>query len=353
MPGTGEKLGIGIIGCGRAAETLHLPALARLDSAQVVALADSNEGRLQEVSDRYGIKERYADYRSMLEKSSADIVAVCTPTHLHAEMGAAVLDSGKHLFLEKPVATSLDECDRLVEKAADSASRVTVGFNLRHHRLVREAKELLGRGLLGAIEGARTQWTSPFRFQRNFPEWRGKRELAGGVLFEIAVHHFDLWRVLLNSEVDEIQVCSRLEEGIDETAALTARLGSGVVVSSLFSQATAPSNEIDIFGRMGRLRLSLYRFDGLELSGVDAEAGGIVPRLRGILDTIRDLPAGISIMRQGGDYRMSYRYEWEHFLNAIRNGSPVSATLEDGRRSIQSVLAAVESASRGSAVKVS
>ncbi|MGH7824568.1 MAG: Gfo/Idh/MocA family protein [Candidatus Binatia bacterium] len=81
-----------------------------------------------------------------------------------------------------------------------------LGFNLRWHRLVRRARETIRRGTLGMIQMIRTVLTS---YHENVPEWRRYRTQGGGVLFEQAVHHFDLWRYLLQSEVEEVFATSR------------------------------------------------------------------------------------------------------------------------------------------------
>jgi hypothetical protein len=82
----------------------------------VVGLVDSNVDRLNTVADRLAVERRYSDYRVMLKEAAVDVVAVCTPPHLHAEIGLAVLDVGKHLFMEKPLALSLPDADRLVKR---------------------------------------------------------------------------------------------------------------------------------------------------------------------------------------------------------------------------------------------
>lgn len=347
-----EELKLGFIGCGRATETLHLPALQQLPEAKVTALADVNPDQLKKVADQFQIEQRYADYRALLDDRSLDAIAVCVPAQFHVEIAAAVLEAGKHLFVEKPLALSLDECDRLISKAQMTNKKIMVGFNLRHHRLIQEAQKIIQRGDLGAIEAIRSTWTSAIRYHRTLPAWRNWRELGGGALFEIAVHHFDLWRCLLQSEVEEIFAFSKSEQWPDETVTVTARMRNGVVISSLFSERTSDNNEIEIYGHQGRLRLSLYRFDGVEFYSTSSLEGGIASRSHKFTKALKELPTGIAIMRQGGDYKISYRQEWQHFINAIRHDLPVNCSLDDGRAAVQIVLAAIESAALGKSVKL-
>lgn len=347
-----KSLTVAIIGCGRATSTLHLPALQRLLEVEVVALADINHDVLNLVSDQFGIQRRAVDYRSILEDPSIEAVAVCVPAQFHTPIALAALEAGKHLFIEKPLALKLDECDQLIAKAKSTNKKVLVGFNLRHHRLIQKSQKIIREGVLGKLEAVRSNWTSAIRYHRQLPQWRLQRESGGGVLFEIAVHHFDLWRCLLQSEIDEIFVLSRSEEWQDETAVITARMANGVFVTAFFSERTSDNNEIEIYGRGGRLVVSLYRFDGLEFYSTAAPSGGVGTQLQKWKHFFKELPTGVSLMRRGGDYKMSYQYEWRHFVEAIRNDLPLNGSLEDGRRAVQTVRSAIESAAVGGPVKI-
>jgi myo-inositol 2-dehydrogenase/D-chiro-inositol 1-dehydrogenase len=348
----GKSIKLGLIGCGWVTEARHLPALHSVPGAEVVALADIDPVRLKRVADRFHVKHRYRDFRVLLDNPAVEAIAVCVPARFHVEVALAALDSGKHLFIEKPLALCLDESDRLIERAAQSPGKVMLGFNLRWHRLVRQAREIIQRRTLGPLALIRTVWTSGVRQHRNVSEWRKRREQGGGVLVEIAVHHFDLWRFLLESEADEVFATSRSEQWDDETATVTARMANGVLAASAFSHSTSESNEIEIYGQVGRLLISCSRFDGLEYFPFSSLPGDIGTRLRRIAHTLKELPQGLVNLSRGGDFVASYRAEWRHFIDSVQQDRLVECTLEDGRRAIQMVLAAVESASLGQPVKV-
>ena len=153
-------IGIGIIGYAGAASRLHLPVLTRLPGVRVTAIAGTTREALHAVADRYAIPGRYLDYRTLLRDPSVDAVAVCVPPVLHEVIGLAALEAKKHVFMEKPLALSLEQCARLVH-AADSAPVTTmVGFHLRWHRLVQEAQKRIASGRLGTVELLRTVFTS-------------------------------------------------------------------------------------------------------------------------------------------------------------------------------------------------
>src|ERR1044071_1996584 len=132
---------LGVIGCGAVSETGHLPALRQVPAFKVTALADIDSLRLERLSARFGIPERFRDYRELIESENVDAVAVCTPPALHAEMALAAIAAGKHVFVEKPLALTSAEANLLSEAAADATTlKLMVGFNLRWHRLIVEAR---------------------------------------------------------------------------------------------------------------------------------------------------------------------------------------------------------------------
>jgi myo-inositol 2-dehydrogenase/D-chiro-inositol 1-dehydrogenase len=326
-----------------------LPALESLSSAKVVAVADVNANRLEMVANRFQVVRRATDFRALVDDPDIDVLAVCVPAQRHVVVALAALAAGKHLLIEKPLALDLDECDLLIEKAATSTSRVTVGFNLRWHRLLREGREMIRRGGLGEIELIRTTLTS---HHDKVPDWRRRREDGGGALNEMAVHHFDVWRFLLDSEVDEVFATTRSGDWDDETVTVTARLANGALATSLVSQCTSSNNEIEIHGQRGRLRIDCYQFDGLDYTATASPPGDIRSRVRKIARTVTKLPGAAMGLRQGGDYVGTYRTEWRNFIHCIQQDTPVECTLEDGRRATQIMLASQESASRRGPVKI-
>jgi myo-inositol 2-dehydrogenase / D-chiro-inositol 1-dehydrogenase len=349
IEGEDAAVRLGVVGCGYVAEHVHLPVLSRLREVDVVALADRHAARLLRVAERFGVRSAYADVDELVADPAVEAVGVLVPPADHAEVAVAALDAGRHVLVEKPVAASAGDADRLVERAATSAGIAMLGFNHRWLRNVRRARELVGKGALGRIEAVRTTLTSRSRFDADAPEWRRRRELGGGSLLEQGIHHFDLWRFLLGSEVDELYAVAH---PADAGAAVTARMSDGVLVQSTLSERTAPINAVEILGREGSLRLRLYHFDGFELVPVDRDESSLAVRARGIASTLRGLPRGLAEMRTGGAFGASYAEQWRQFARAARRGTPVPPTFEDGRRALDIALAAAESASTGEPVSL-
>ncbi len=342
--GPDQPLRVALVGCGQIAESAHLPALMGLrGQVQVIGAADPCPHRRRRIAGMFGLPRTAGSLPELLHRHGTefDAVAICSPATSHADAVLAALAAGKHVLIEKPLALTLDDADRIVAAAeAHPQQKVMLGFNLRHHRLVRQARALIESGKLGPVELVRTLWISGQRFVRDIPAWRNRRTTGGGVLAEIFVHHVDLLRYLIGAEVETVTATADHGVGDDETAVLTLQLSNRATATCIFSERGADANEIELLGRDGRLSFSLYRFDSLTFTPRTGGRG----RLAQIRQTIRDLPAVWPILRRGGDFRETYRQQWLAFLNCIRLDTPVPASVQDGREALRTVLAAGASA---------
>jgi myo-inositol 2-dehydrogenase / D-chiro-inositol 1-dehydrogenase len=342
---------LGIVGCGFVVEGRHLPALRRLSEIEVVALADVDLTRCRDVAARFGVPRCADSVHALIEENELDAVAVCTPASVHAEPALAALEAGKHVFVEKPITLSLEEADLLVDRAARASGTTTVGFNLRYHRLVNEARRLLREGAVGRVTSITTSFTDARVTVPNLPAWRAQRHLGGGALLDRLIHHFDLWRFLLDDEVDEVFAVSRRGSGEDELAHVTARMHGGALVHGFGSDRTSTSNGVAVYGEVGSLHVDLYRFDGLVYSSLRDLPGAPRTRLRRMAASAVQLSRSLGELRSGGLFDATYPTEWRRFAAALRGDGRPASTFEDGRRALQIALAAAESTTLGRPVK--
>ena len=336
-----KEIKIGIIGCGWATENLHAPALRRVGRYRIVAVADVDRRRAESFAGRLGIEQWFCEPAQLIEHPDVEAVAVCVPPDHHVSLAIAALEADKHVFIEKPMALTMDQADRLLAVAKLSHQKVLVGFNLRWHRLVRECRQMMDAKAIGSIIALRTTFTNALSHNHMSPVWRKDRTCGGGVIYDLAVHHFDLWRFLLSSEVQELSVSCRSEDWHDEAAVISARMANGILVSSIFSHGTTEDHQLELYGSEGKLHVSLYQHDGLQHS---FHGGNRITKIfQRLAGTARTLPAAIAALRNGGEIFGSYDAQWRHFYDGVRAGVPIGCTIEDGRRAVELSVAAIES----------
>jgi predicted dehydrogenase len=343
---------LGIISCGKVSWERHYPALRRLPDFKVQAVCDVDSARNSRIASLFGARQALADFHELLHQGDIDAVAVLTPTGAHAEAGIAVLDAGKHLFMEKPLALTLEEASMLIQAQRRSGRVAQVCFNLRWHRLVRQAKAAIEGGLLGRVKAIRSVYTHD-RTGVDAPAWHRKLALGGGVGFNEGVHHYDLWRYLLGREVQQVHSLSLPSDVYeDETCVTSATLDGGVLASGVMSFLTGPNSEVEVFGEKGRLLISLYRFDGLQFYSYKTYPGAHMDRLKRGLRALAALPGLVADTRNGGGFQATFVGAWSAFGRSIRSGQPPECTLEDGRKALEIALAAGESVTCGHPIDI-
>jgi len=189
-----KRVRLGIIGVGNMGR-FHLRRLlaAHEREAEVVALADPDENemaRARELLDRRRCRT-FSDYRDMLEMDGLDGVIICVPNHLHAEISVAALESGRHVLCEKPIATTLEDGQRMVEAARRAGRVLMIGFELRYSAYTRKLLEIV-QGQLGRLV---SMWCREFRppFRPKVDDWIQDPRRSGGMLNEKMCHHFDVF----------------------------------------------------------------------------------------------------------------------------------------------------------------
>jgi predicted dehydrogenase len=346
-----RPIGVGLIGCGHVARLRHLDAVKRLPGTRLVAVADLDRERREAAAARYEVPGSYASAEQLVADPEVEVVGVLVPAREHADVAVAALEAGKHTMVEKPLALDLASCDRMIDAARTSGAIAAVGFNLRAHRLVRRARRLLDRGLIGSVEAIRSVTSGvQERGQHRLGEVGGAA--GGGTLLEKGTHHFDLWCHLGGSSVAEVSAIARGASGREDASTLSARLENGALVAATFVEAPVTLNEISLQGPGGRLDVSIYEFDGLRFTPSTSHPGDPGLRLRQVGRALRELPGGLRALRRGGEYAGTYAAEWRRFLDAVRSVGPPDASLEDGRRATQVALAALQSAAEGRSIAI-
>ena len=320
-------------------------------------------------ADQYGWTESATDWRAVLDRDDIDVVDVCVPGHLHAEVAIAALEAGKHVIAEKPLANTMAEAEKMVATAKAARERGVhsmVGFNYRRVPALALAQRHIADGRLGQVRQVRVSYLQDWLVDDAAPmTWRLRRELAGsGALGDLASHAVDQVRFLLGQEVTAVNAVTHTfvpqrtgadgpeEVTVDDAAWGTLRTDGGAVVSlEVTRMATARKNAlgIEVYGSDGALRFDLESLNHLDvcLDGADTFSRHLVteqddPYIDGWWPPGHVLGWDATFTNQAAD-----------FLAALAAGREPTPSFEDGL-AVQRVLAAIEtsSARNGSCVEV-
>lgn len=236
-----------IIGCGDVS-VVHFEALAGMDDAELVAVCDTDPGRRAAAQEAHGVPG-FEDYRDMLEATAPDVVHITTPHHEHAAIAIECLHRGVNVVLEKPLAHTLSEGERLLAAAAASPAKIGLCFQNRYNAPVQEMRRLLDSGELGKVLGASAtvMWHRQPDYYLGRP-WRGSwGEGGGGLMMNQAIHTVDLLQWLLGDVVTLAGTASThaLAEAIEvedtaEFAALHSNGARSVFYATLANTFNAP-----------------------------------------------------------------------------------------------------------------
>ncbi len=190
-----RKLRAGIIGLGVG--QAHAKGYLSSPDAELVAVCDSNEARLNEWAATWNVQRRYTDYTQMLQEGELDVVSICLPNSLHASSSIAALNAGVHVLCEKPMASSVVEADEMLAAATRNGKRLMVAYNFRYRPDSAWMQRMVVAGKLGTIYHADVSW----RRETGIPGWGwfGSQQMSGGgALFDLGVHVLDLALWLMN-----------------------------------------------------------------------------------------------------------------------------------------------------------
>ncbi len=341
--------GFGIVGAGVISD-MHAGAIASLPDARLVAVTDVAPDRAQSFAARHNCAAE-TDLAAMLAREDVDVVSVCVPSGLHAQVGIRAASAGKHLVVEKPLDVSIEAADRLLGAARAAGVIMTVMSQHRFDRGLIELRRLLDDGQLGrlVLGEASTKW---YRTQAYYDSaaWRGTWALDGGSLMNQGIHYLDLLLWAMGPVTEVTALCSTQSHEIEaEDAALAVlRFSSGAVGTVVASTAVFPgfAQRLEISGTGGTVVIEdgeiVRCVLGTDSAGPGPSgskaAGGNAP------SAAAANPAGLDIA--------SHAAQIGDFLNALDEGRAPSVTGDDGRAALEVACAVYESARDGRTVRL-
>jgi predicted dehydrogenase len=191
----GKKFRVAFIGCGGIAQT-HCQALSKMPDVEIVAGVDIEDYRLDNFKEKWGVKALYTDWKKMLKDVKPDGVSVCTPNGIHAQPAIDSLNAGAHVIVEKPMALTPAECEKMIE--AGKKNKLVIGFQYRYHPNTQFLKRAADEGQFGDIMFTRVQALR----RRGIPNWGvfGQKKLqGGGPMIDIGVHGIEMAHYVIGS----------------------------------------------------------------------------------------------------------------------------------------------------------
>ncbi|SDI80180.1 Gfo/Idh/MocA family protein [Alteribacillus bidgolensis] len=330
------NLKVAVIGCGSITKNRHLLEYDNNQQTEIVAVCDINEERAQEAAEKYEANA-YTNYEQLLETEEIDAVSVCLPNYLHAPVSIAALNAGCHVLCEKPMATSREEADNMIKAAESNQKKLMIAHNQRFVASHVKAKELIEKGDVGKIYSFRTTFGhgGPDRWSADGKKswFFNKGQAVMGAMGDLGVHKADLLRYLLNEEFVEVagfvETNTKQNIDVDDNAVCILKTESGVVgtLAASWAYKTIEDNSTVIFGEHATLRLE----DDPNYSLIAQYTNG---------DVVKYELGQIQSNDKGGQTNTQVI---NHFVECIIHDKEPLISGEEGKKSLEVILAAMES----------
>jgi predicted dehydrogenase len=357
-------VGVGIVGAGGICEQ-HAGALNELaDRARIVAVCELDPARLEGVARRYAIPFTCRDHGELVNHPDVDLVIVCTPPSLHAEIVIDALQAGRRVICEKPLAHTLAVADRIIAAARTRPGRLSVAYQFRYLPAVRRTLWLRDTGGLGSLLSGRFHRFA--RFQRpGQPQragWWGRWDVAGGgAVMTQLIHELDLMCLLFGTPARAWGIVDTLKEAIEseDVCAAVVQFESGAICSAHSTMSAHRSLAgFDVFGSLGsahapwsfecldRERRSALRHGALDAvpdDPPDSTTNAHTPYLSAVLDA---LDAGRALPSGPEEARRSLELATAIYASSLSGGEPIGLPVDPAHRQYEGVDRAVYAARR-------
>lgn len=331
---------VAIIGSGLQCSR-RAPVIVKCPDAKLVAIASLHLEHALAAAKQFGC-EAYGSWEDIVTRDDVDVVLVCTPPHVHADIAIAAMKAGKHVLCEKPLTRTIEEATKMVEISEETGTILKCGFNHRHHPAIQEAKKLLDTGMLGKPLVARCRYGICGRpgFE---DEWRANPELAaGGQYIEQGSHAIDLFRWFIG-EIVEVSCMTGIlyfqKQSLDDNGVAVYRSETGAL-ASLHVSLTQWKN---LFS------LEIFCEDGYAIVDGLGASYGTERLIVGKRDFQAPFNDHVTEFR-GSD--QSWQKEWEEFYDAIISKRQPLGNGHDGLAAMRIALKSYEAERTRTVLKI-
>lgn len=351
---------VAIVGCGKAGH-MHAKSLVNIPECKFVAAQSRNPSRREEFAKTYNINT-YESIHEMVTREKIDVVVVCTP-HPNHTVAIEAMEAGAHALIEKPLASTLADCDAIINAAEKYNKKLGVVSQRRLYPSSRRMKKAIEDGKIGKpVLGTITMlgWRDEAYYKSD--PWRGTWEHeGGGILVNQAPHQLDIFQWYMNDEIDELYgIWKNLNHPyieVDDTALAIVKFKGGAIGNILVSNSQKPG----IYGRV-----HVHGSSGASV-GVQTDSGAmfIAGMSTVVAPPINDLwtiPGEENLLKQWEEEDVKFfasidpieyyiRMQNLDFILAVKNDTDPLVTGKEGRRTVELSTAIYESTKRNAPVK--
>ncbi|MDR3288942.1 MAG: Gfo/Idh/MocA family oxidoreductase [Peptococcaceae bacterium] len=326
-----EKLRLAIIGCGRIARK-HAEAITTLPEAELTAVCDIVPERAQAFASQYKAQP-YEKYEELLQRQDIDIVTIATPSGLHAEIGIAAAQAGKHMLVEKPMAMTLKSADALIAACRQARVKLGVIHQNRYNRSIQLLRGALEQGRFGKLTHgqATVRWNRDDEYYRQAP-WRGTKSQDGGVLMNQSIHNIDLLQWMFGPVASVFGYTEthlrRIE--MEDVGVAVLRFQSGALGIIEAASTIYPRNieeTLNVFGESGSVMIggiAVNRIETWEFPDAAAEK-------QRLFDSQENDPPDV--------YGFGHRRLFLDMIQAVKEDRDPAIPGEEGRKAVEIILA--------------
>lgn len=339
-----KKAGFGLIGTGLWGE-MHARMYTSSPEVDLKAICDLREDRAKEVAGKYSVKDWYSDYKELLERDDISAVSIATPDFAHTDIAVAAAKAGKHILIEKPLATSVEDCEKILAAVKEAKGiKFMVDFHNRWNPPFVNAKTAIDKGELGKPMLMYVRLNDTIFVPTNMLSWASKSEVA----WFVGSHAVDLTRWLFDDEVVKVYAVSRSEvlkgKGVDTPdfyeAILEFKNGGAATVENCWILPDSLPTVIDFKCQVICSKGAMYM--DLSSNGINQKytrEGVSYPDVL-VYPTIHGRPMGFAIE--------SIR----HFVDCVINDKEPMVTGADGLAATRIISAIRESSKKGEPVEI-
>ena len=324
-----------VIGVGSMGRN-HARIYAELDKSDFVAIADRNWDVAQKVARIYGVKA-YADYREMLSKEKPDIVSVVVPTIAHKEVACEVISRGINLLVEKPIASTIQEGQQIIDLATEKKVKLTVGHIERFNSAVIELKKRLDNGELGRIFLIQARRLSPFPI----------RIRDVGVVNDLATHDLDIMRYLIDSKITRLyaEIQQKIHDQYEDLISGVLRFENSVVgVLDVNWLTPTKIRELTVIGENGMFHANYLTQDLYFYENEYSQGDWGRPAIWGIQEG--------NVIKLKIEKEEPLKVELRSFIESVSTDNPPVVSAEDGLNALFLAEKLVEAGRKNEIVKL-